>query len=74
MYWGCQCGDGWYEPIKEFAQKTKYLNELAKADNIKFVCGTIKEKYGYFNCYWDVRKIDENAPATDNKILVRMLD
>jgi len=46
MAFGCECGDGWFEPIKKFVQKTAILNNVGKQYNIKFVCNQLKEKFG----------------------------
>ena len=51
MAFGCECGDGWFEPIKKFVQKTSILNNVGKQYNIKFVCNQLKEKFGQFTCY-----------------------
>lgn len=73
MYWGLECGDGWFEPIKIFAEKTNYVNEIAKRYNIKFVCDQLKEKYSKFTCYWSAKKIDETKPIIENDILTSMI-
>lgn len=69
MYWGCECGDGWFEPLKKFAIKVNYINGLAEKHNFKFVCDQLKEKWGECTIYWSCRKIDETKPSTENDVL-----
>lgn len=63
MYWGCECGDGWFAPIAELANKTKFLNELGKNYNVKFVCEQLKEKWGYLTIYASCRQIIPNEES-----------
>lgn len=65
MYWGCECGDGWFESIATLARKTKILNELGKQYNVKFVCGQLKEKWGYLTIYACSRQIIESEESCD---------
>ena len=75
MAFGCQCGDGWFEPIKKFVQKTHILNELGKQYNIKFVCEQLKEKFGEIRIYSSSYKIDENKEFETNFLkLVEMFN
>lgn len=60
MYWGCDCGDGWFKPIATLARKTKFLNELGKQYNVKFVCKQLKEKFGEIRIYSGAYQLDEN--------------
>ena len=60
MYFGCQCGDGWFEPIKKFVHKVKIINEQAKQYNSKFVCSQLKEKFGQIRVYYKLSKINDN--------------
>ena len=66
MYWGCSCGDGWYEPIKKLAYKAKLINDIAKQYNTKYVANQIKEKFGGFRCYWCSKIVDESKPFDKN--------
>jgi hypothetical protein len=59
MAFGCECGDGWFEPIATLARKTKILNELGKQYNVKFVCNQIKEKWGILTIYSSSMPVDE---------------
>ena len=61
MYWGCECGDGWFKPLEKFMHKVKFINELAKRYNTKFVCEQLKEKYGELRVYYKIfkRKISD---------------
>lgn len=60
MYFGCECNDGWFEPIKKFVKKTAILNQLAKKYNTKFVCDQLKEKFGEIRIYYSQNLIDKN--------------
>ena len=64
MAFGCECGDGWFEPLKTLANKTKLINSIAKNYNLKFVCCQLKEKFGGLRCYTSTRFIDENIGNT----------
>ena len=59
MYFGCECGDGWFKPLEKFMHKVKFINELAKRYNTKFVCEQLKEKYGELRVYYKTDKINE---------------
>lgn len=61
MFWGCECGDGWFEPLKRFVQKTAIINKLAAEHNGKFVCDQLKEKFGEIRVYYSSKWIDENS-------------
>lgn len=54
MYWGCECGDGWFEPLKRMAFRMKVLNESAEKDGVKIHASQIKEKWGTLCVYLDV--------------------
>ena len=58
MYFGCECGDGWFEPLKKMTQKLAEINKIAKNYNFEFYCEQLKEKYGTLHCYWNSRAID----------------
>ena len=68
MFWGCECGDGWFKPLEKFIHKVKLINELAKNYNTKFVCEQLKEKYGEIRVYYKIDKINENIEAKNNEI------
>lgn len=65
MFWGCECGDGWYEPLKKFITKVKEINDLAKMYNSVFVCEQLKEKYGELTVYYTVKKYDPEKDFCD---------
>lgn len=56
MYWGCECGDGWFEPLKKMAFRFHILNEYAQRDNIQIYASQIKEKYGTLSVYFECEK------------------
>jgi hypothetical protein len=60
MAFGCERGDGWFEPIKSLAMKTHMLNEMGKIYNVKFVCNQLKEKFGEVRIYTSTNKINPN--------------
>ena len=78
MAFGCECGDGWFEPLKKFVEKIALINLNAKKYNIKFVCNQLKEKFGYLRVYYTNKLIDstkitnENIPAIN--ILVSLFE
>ncbi len=56
VYWGFECGDGWFTLIKELAEK---LNQLPESEEFKVV--QVKEKLGTLRFYMrakDGRKSD----------------
>ena len=67
MFWGCECGDGWFEPLKNFLRKVKYLNALLREYNGVIVCEQLKEKYGELTIYWSVKKYDPEKEYYDTE-------
>lgn len=63
MYWGCECGDGWFKPLKKFVKKVKIINDELKKYNQKIVCNQLKEKWGELTVYRSHKYIEE----TDKK-------
>ena len=61
MYFGCECADGWFEPLKKMTQKLAEINKIAKNYNFEFYCEQLKEKYGTLHCYWNSRAIDPSV-------------
>lgn len=59
MCWGIECGDGWFEPIREFVQKVRLLNVLLEPLNMCVVASQIKSKWADFTCYWNMDVLDE---------------
>lgn len=57
MYWGFECGDGWYELLKDACDKIEpILAANKKADPLGWKCGLyrasqVKEKYGTLRLY-----------------------
>jgi len=75
MAFGCECGDGWFEPLKLFVQKTHILNDLGRNYNIKFVCNQLKEKFGTLRIYSTIKKVDEDEDIKDGyEVLEKMFD
>ena len=60
MCWGIECGDGWFEPIKEFVEKVKVLNDMLKPNNTCIVASQIKSKWACFTCYWNQDTLDKD--------------
>lgn len=63
MYWGCECNNGWFYPIKDLVEKTSFLNKLLKDynTNCKIVAQQIKQKYGELIIYETIKYYDENV-------------
>ena len=59
MYWGCECGDGWFKPLEKFLKKVKIINEQLQKYNQKIVCDQLKEKYGEVRIYYSTRTFNE---------------
>jgi hypothetical protein len=81
MYWGCECGDGWYKIIKEACQKAepiiaKWIEEHKHEENYKDWIpkfSQVKEKYGtlrlYFTTYPDgIGEIEQEAEKKSETI------
>jgi hypothetical protein len=51
MYWGFECGDGWYNLINSLCQS---INSLIKDKNIKVVAHQVKEKLGGLRFYYGI--------------------
>ena len=69
MYWGCECGNGWFKPIKNFAKKTSFLNKLLKDynTNSKIVAQQIKEKFGELTIYETIKCYNENIVLNEQQ-------
>lgn len=74
MYWGCECGDGWFKPLEKFIHKVKFINELAKNYNTKFVCEQLKQKYGELRIYYKCDKIDKNIENNQQQEVKYLVD
>lgn len=52
MCWGFECGDGWYELIRQLSEKlTKLIKEFPKEEQSDFRALQVKEKYGTLRFY-----------------------
>ena len=59
MYFGCECRNGWFNPLKILAHKTAIINSVGCQFNAKFVCVQLKQKFGQLRCYTSIKKINE---------------
>jgi len=73
MYFGCECGDGWFQPLKKFITRVKEINDLAKMYNAVFVCDQLKEKYGELTVYWTIRKYEPEKEC-NNTVEINALE
>ena len=69
MCWGIECGDGWFEPIREFVTKVRMLNDMLKPFNTCLVAEQIKSKWADFTCYWNIDVLDDtkNVELTEEQ-------
>ena len=74
MCWGIECGDGWFEPIMEFVQKVRMLNDRLSTMNMCIVASQIKSKWADFTCYWNIDVLDEDRNAELSESQQRMVD
>lgn len=58
MAFGCECHDGWFEPLQKFVKKVKIINNELKKYNTKIVCEQLKEKWGALTVYYCIKNID----------------
>lgn len=58
MCWGIECGDGWYEPLLEFAKRAEVINELLKPYGCCIVADQIKSKWADIRVYWSLVNLD----------------
>ena len=72
MAFGCECGDGWFEPLKEFASKTSVINKICEPYGIVVVCDQLKEKYGTISVYtsWENSTTKSRKPSKDSDKIV----
>lgn len=66
MYWGCECGDGWFMPLAKLAEKTAFLNKVLSdyKTDAKLTALQIKEKFAELTIYEIIR-----YPVTEGKEL-----
>ena len=69
MAFGCECGDGWFEPLKTFVKKIKIINDIASKYNTKYICEQLKEKYGEIRVYYSVQMLCEE----NDKLIITTL-
>lgn len=50
MHWGCECGEGWFQILKDFCQKIEEENKQLNGTG-KIVANQIKEKWGVLTIY-----------------------
>lgn len=51
MHWGIECGDGWFELLKELLIALEALNDERAPDEPKAYAEQIKEKFGELRFY-----------------------
>lgn len=61
MYWGCECGDGWFEPLKKMAFRMQVLNEYTEKRGLQIYASQIKEKWGTLEVYLDSKNSNNTA-------------
>lgn len=61
MTFGCECGDGWFKPLKRFVQKVAVLNQNG---SFHFVCDQLKEKFGELCVYYSYEEVKDG----ENKV------
>ena len=67
MAFGCECEDGWFEPLKLMSKKIEFINRLAKPYNYYFVCDQLKEKFAELNVYYSKRIINPDKETNNNE-------
>jgi len=70
MAFGCECEDGWFEPLKKFANKVKLINEMAAQQNFQFVCNQLKEKYAELRIYYETLNVDNVFEVDLSKVKI----
>lgn len=52
MYWGIECGDGWYDILRDLCEKlTKEIENTPNAEDACYTASQVKEKYGTLRFY-----------------------
>lgn len=58
MCWGIECGDGWYEPLRNLSFRLECLNyAIGRKWGFRIEAEQVKEKYGTLRFYYNVRKV-----------------
>jgi len=65
MYWGFECGDGWYHIIDFLCQA---INSLIKDKDIKVIAHQVKEKFGGLRFYYGIETQQTFMGRIDSKI------
>ena len=65
MYWGFECGDGWYHLIDSLCQT---IDSLIENKDIKVIAHQIKEKFGGLRFYYGVESQQTFIERIDYKI------
>ena len=42
MAFGCECGDGWFEPLKKMTTQISFLNRAGIRDNVEIICEQLR--------------------------------
>lgn len=62
MYWGFCCGDGWFDLIREAAEKIEpMLEKMPEGKRGRPTSMQVKEKYGGLRWYWGINKNEIRA-------------
>ena len=66
MCWGIDCGEGWYQPLRELSQNLEAINvTVGKKFGFRIEAEQVKQKYGTLRFYWAIRPV---APWWRNAI------
>ena len=58
MCWGIDCGEGWYNPIRDLSFRLECLNyAIGKKWGFRIEAEQVKEKYGTLRFYYNVRPV-----------------
>ena len=75
MYWGLECGDGWFMSIADLVSKTAFLNKILKDYNTgcKLVAVQIKEKFAELTIYESIKCENVKELTEDQEKIVDMV-
>lgn len=58
MCWGIECGEGWYNPLRELSFRLECLNyAIGKKWGFRIEAEQVKEKFGTLHFYYNVRPV-----------------
>lgn len=72
MYWGMECGDGWYDLLDDLLYKLQYLCDKFSTDKneVQVIATQIKEKFGILSFYSHI----VGANKTESDIIYDVID